>query len=623
MAVEMFTGRQEVTLSSGSRSLLMFSVLASLIFNSGIVHADEPATPKTVSDYTDLALGAITQGNYSGAAQQLRRAQSISPDDALLQNTLGAFLLNTGASSEAAEAFDRALKADKTDPLALYGRGLCRIATGDKIGAISNFDRSEANGGDKLILLMARRYSQWLIGASISMAHATLIDELQPAQMALQGMELLRKRENLKAKPLIEAALNQLQGDSILQPIGPLMTFDPKRGVDGGGIKTAAGSLKAPPIDKNVLRGGVEVSPNQQLEGVAYAAYDLDGQPLAVVNVFPFRYAFDTTRTLNGWHDLNVILYDSGINEINRTKRRVRISNPLPQLPGSEELQRDKTRSTLWKSLALRPDRRPLSYAMGEACRAQGETEMAKTWFLRTLALQGDYRDARQKWAACGGAVKSGSPVWGGPTDQKIVALTFDDGPKPGVTEPLLEILKQERAIGTFFIIGRHVIEYPELSRKIADAGMELANHSYTHPNLTKITSGRVIQEILQTQAAVMLVTGKTSKYVRPPGGNWNSAVAQSLSPWGLTPCMWTVDAYGSEVLGAQQVANAVLTQVRPGSIILMHNGKVSTLQALPTIIRELRKQGYRFVTVDDLVQRLYASRSRAPQIPAENRRIE
>ncbi len=622
-AVEMFTEGREVKFTSGRRSILMFAVSSSLVFILGIANANEPSTPKTVSDYADLALVAITQGNYTGAAKQVRQAQSVSPDDALLQNVLGTFLLNTGESSEAAEAFDRALKADKADALALYGRGLCRIAAGDKAGAISNFDRSEANGGDKPVLLVARRYSQWLMGASISMSDASFSEELKPAQLAIQGMELLRKRENLKAIPLIEESLSRLQGDEILQPTGPLMTFNPKRGVEGGGLKLPPGSLKAPPIDKDVLRGGVEVSPNQELQGVAYASYDLDGQPLSVVNVFPFRYAFDTTRVLNGWHVLNVTLYDSGIKEISKTKRKVRISNPLPELPGAEEAQREKTRSALWKALALRPDRRPLSYEMGETCRAQGDTNAAKTWYLRTLALQGDYRDARQKWASCGGKLKSGLPIWGGPTNQKIVALTFDDGPKPGVTEPLLEILKQEGAVGTFFVIGRHVTEFPELSRKIADAGMEFANHSYTHPNLTKISASRVVQEILQTQAAVQLTTGKTSKYVRPPGGNWNAAVAQSLRPWGVTPCMWTVDVYGSEVLGAQQVANAVLTQVRPGSIILMHNGKVSTLQALPTIIRELRKQGYRFVTVDDLVQRLYASRSRGTQIPAQNRIIE
>ena len=117
-------------------------------------------------------------------------------------------------------------------------------------------------------------------------------------------------------------------------------------------------------------------------------------------------------------------------------------------------------------------------------------------------------------------------------------------------------------------------------------------------------TPEQVAQEMLQTQAAVMSVTGKMPQFMRPPGGNWNASVAQVVRKWGLTPCMWTVDVYGSEVLGAQQVANAVLREVRPGSIILMHNGKVSTLQALPTILRELKARGYTFATVEALTRR-------------------
>jgi peptidoglycan/xylan/chitin deacetylase (PgdA/CDA1 family) len=113
---------------------------------------------------------------------------------------------------------------------------------------------------------------------------------------------------------------------------------------------------------------------------------------------------------------------------------------------------------------------------------------------------------------------------------------------------------------------------------------------------------------MLETQAAIMSVTGKMPRFMRPPGGNWNPAVAQVVREWGLTPCMWTVDVYGSEVLGAQQVANAVLREVQPGSIILMHNGKESTLQALPTILRELKARGYTFATVDALARRRSAA---------------
>jgi peptidoglycan/xylan/chitin deacetylase (PgdA/CDA1 family) len=246
-----------------------------------------------------------------------------------------------------------------------------------------------------------------------------------------------------------------------------------------------------------------------------------------------------------------------------------------------------------------------------------GDIPGARHWFARACAVHPDSPDARRAWTACGGAGTGGEAMWGGLPDEKVVALTFDDGPKPGLTEPLLDLLTAQGVPATFFVIGRHVMEYPDLTRKIDAAGMEIANHSYTHPNLTKISAEDVAREMMQTQAAVQVVTGKTPRYMRPPGGNWNPAVASIVRQWGLTPCMWTVDVYGSEVIGAQQVADAVLAQVRPGSVVLMHNGKLSTLQALPTIIKELRTRGYAFATVDALARRLAASQEAARQAAA------
>jgi peptidoglycan/xylan/chitin deacetylase (PgdA/CDA1 family) len=203
---------------------------------------------------------------------------------------------------------------------------------------------------------------------------------------------------------------------------------------------------------------------------------------------------------------------------------------------------------------------------------------------------------------------ESGRALYTGRSDEKLVALTFDDGPKPGVTEPLLDLLTAEHVRATFFVIGRHMQEYPALAKATAAAGMEIANHSYTHRSLTSLTPFEATREMLQTQAAVLALTGQLPRFVRPPGGNWNNRVAAIAREWGLTPCMWSVDVFDSEIISARKVAEAVLTQVKPGSIILMHNGKVSTLQALPTILKELRSRGYHFVTVTELAKRVAQS---------------
>jgi peptidoglycan/xylan/chitin deacetylase (PgdA/CDA1 family) len=271
---------------------------------------------------------------------------------------------------------------------------------------------------------------------------------------------------------------------------------------------------------------------------------------------------------------------------------------------------RDWILAALWAALTLRPDRCALACTLGTAYQTLGQWGAARKWFLRALAVQPDHAAARAQMQACGGLQPGSAAIWGGLPTERLIALTFDDGPKPGITEPLLDILIQYQAPATFFVIGRHVTAYPELTRRIAQAGMELANHSYTHPNLTKLSEAQIARELLRTQAAVQAVTGQVPRFVRPPGGNWSAKVADVSRQCGLTPCMWTVDVYGSEVIGAQEVANAVLSQVRPGSIILMHNGKANTLQALPVILRELRARGYTFVTVETLARRLFAAKA-------------
>lgn len=572
----------------------------------------------------EIAIRRLSEGNYSAAAQNLRKAMEVTPDDALLNSAAGAVAVSTGDVDTARSAFEHALHSDANDSLALYGLGLARLANGDRAGALSSFDRSEAAGGDRTYLLVARRYTQWLSGAQVAVGGAGVSEQLAPAQGAVQAMQSAREGSWREAAAQMQTALAAMPGDPILEANGLLMNFDPARPLTAGAPKLPAGSLTVVP-DKGAITGSVELSPDGSLDGVGYVSYELDGQPMGIVNVRPFTYAWDTRRVKNGRHSLTIILHDRAINELARTSRNVRVVNTGAEDGASAEEARNRDRAMVWQALALKPGRCSSAYALGLAYRAMGQAHAAQNWFARCIAIQPDYRDARRQWASCGGVTGGiGEALWGGLTTEKVVALTFDDGPKPGVTEPLLDILRQERVPATFFVIGRHVMEYPDLTRQIAESGMEIANHSYTHPNLTHLSEMDVAREVMKTQAAVQSVTGRAPRFLRPPGGNWNPKVANTARSWGLTPCMWTVDVYGSEVIGAQQVADAVLAQVKPGSIILMHNGKVSTLQALPTIIRALRSRGYAFATVDTMQKRLGSARAAARAQSGDSRqRIE
>lgn len=597
------------------RAAQIASIFGSVI--AALSLAPLTALAQASDDPVDLAIQRLTDEKYAMAAQYLRRSLEIRPDDAVVNITAGAVALQTGELAIAQKAFEQAQRSDPKDPLAAYGLGLALLARGERSGASVCFDRAQSLGGDVSYLVTAKRYVQWLAGVQIDVAGAAFPGPLQPAQSMLSGMQSARNGSTQQAIALLESAVGALDGDPLVEMSGAPMSFDASRPIASGATRLPAGSL-AVATDQGILSGSVEISPDKPSRGIAFASFEVDGQPLSIVNVWPFVYTLDTSRLSNGRHTLTVILQDGALNEVSRTNRKIRVFNSNIDPVKADDVGAAR-RAALWRALRLTPGRAAAYYQIGILNRRLNRTAVAYAWFARAAAIDPNYRDVRSQWAACGGSATGSEAIWGGSTAEKVVALTFDDGPKPGVTEPLLEILKQERVPATFFVIGRHVIEYPELTRQIYDAGMEIANHSYTHPNLTKLSAGDVTREVMQTQAAVQAVTGKAPRFLRPPGGNWNPKVASVVRSWGLTPCMWTVDVYGSEVIGAQQVADAVLAQVKPGSIILMHNGKVSTLQALPTIIRALRARGYAFATVDTLERRLGTLRSIVT--PAEPRR--
>jgi len=196
----------------------------------------------------------------------------------------------------------------------------------------------------------------------------------------------------------------------------------------------------------------------------------------------------------------------------------------------------------------------------------------------------------------------AGRAVWRGTAARKVVALTFDDGPQPGITEALVDLLAREKAPSTFFVLGRHAAAYPDLVKRMADCGMQVENHTYTHPNLTLLPPPRVERELLRTMAAVRAATGKATRYFRPPGGNIDEAVSRTAARLGMAPCMYTVGGDRLEKTSADDLVRYVLAKARPGSIILLHNGRLTTIQALPRIIEGLRRRGYGFVTVNGLV---------------------
>jgi len=561
--------------------------------------------------YTALqgALDSLAKGEIAAAGKLLQTALEVQPDHGLVQNVVGAIWLYAGEPRKARAAFEQAAQSPADKSLARYGMGLALLAEGSFVAAQKSFSAANEDSPNPDGLELAQLYTRWL--ASNTPLPERPIDDsgnIAAGFAVLKGMEQRAKRANSTAQKQLESALNAPENTLLRQSWGLLMTFEKAKPLTSGYPPTPL-KLEVAKSSEEVYRGNVSLQMDTQSASTAYVMYEVDGQPIGLVNTSPYTVTWNSTSVPNGLHELKITQMNSNGAEIQKTVKRIRVVNTEAEPNGADRDKQNRLRTRLANLLVLQPDRCATAYTLGELALQAGEREKAQGWFWRAAAIRPDYREVRQKLLACGGMEVAGEPVYGGLPTEKLVALTFDDGPKPGMTEPLLELLTEAKAPSTFFVIGRHVTANPRLAKKITEAGMEIANHSYTHRNLARLTPSELEQEIVQTQAAVLFATGKLPHFLRPPGGNWSDAVATSVQKWGVTAGFWTVDVYGAEVINAQEVAKMVLEQVRPGSVVLMHNGKANTLQSLPTILRELKRRGYTFVTMKTLETRLQSAK--------------
>ena len=187
--------------------------------------------------------------------------------------------------------------------------------------------------------------------------------------------------------------------------------------------------------------------------------------------------------------------------------------------------------------------------------------------------------------------------------DQPYIAMTFDDGPSAENTPRLLEILKQRNIKATFFLIGQNAAANPDIVRRILAEGHEVGNHSWTHPQLSRLSDDRVTAEITKTQDAVKDVSGYIPTLLRPPYGAITSRQREWIAnQFGLNIILWSVDPFDWKRPGASVITQRILSQVRPGSIVLSHDIHKQTVDAMPATLDALIAKGYKFVTVSQLI---------------------
>jgi peptidoglycan-N-acetylglucosamine deacetylase len=186
------------------------------------------------------------------------------------------------------------------------------------------------------------------------------------------------------------------------------------------------------------------------------------------------------------------------------------------------------------------------------------------------------------------------------PRTGRQVALTIDDGPATPYTAQVLDVLEQFGVVATFCMVGRQVSGRPDLARMVAERGHLLANHTWGHADLTRLSASRLGDEIDRAQDIIHRSTGRAPTFFRAPYGAWSGRVTEACATRGLRPLGWSVDPQDWARPSVPVLVSRLLRDTTPGSILLEHDGggdRSQTVAALKVVLPRLLEEGYRFVT--------------------------
>jgi peptidoglycan/xylan/chitin deacetylase (PgdA/CDA1 family) len=205
---------------------------------------------------------------------------------------------------------------------------------------------------------------------------------------------------------------------------------------------------------------------------------------------------------------------------------------------------------------------------------------------------------------------QSGEIVWRVPTRRKVVALTFDDGPDPKYTPAVLALARRTGIKLTFFLVGREIRHYPDLAKQEAADGHAIGNHTWSHPVLTSEGEQGDLSELERCEDEIERICGGRTHLFRPPKGRWDGDTFVAAAALGYRMILWSVALEHHDATTPEAMAQRVLNQVTPGMIILAHDGapngpvdRSKTMRALPLLVDGLRAEGYKLVTVPELMQ--------------------
>ncbi len=560
------------------------------------------AAEKTYLDWVSDGLAAIEAGRMPDAVESLQQALVANENDPLAHCALGFALLVGGRPpSDANGEFAAATQLDPDCAEAKYGLGLVALAKPD-LGEAGTLFAQAQQMQTEINMAGTIGYVKSLAGGSYDPPAGNPYDE---SLQALRALALMKTGSYGDAESIWHNLQAKAYRTGCGERLGCSMTFDRAKPLAltgwpvGKSYRPAAASRRKLPTVSGNVSLKADLSKAQEVHIVSFF---VDGAFVGMSNTAPFNYIWDTRKTPNGVHVVKIEGSDSRSAVVTSKSMTVVVANQGERLPSAQVTgeRADKLWQRLWACMCIKPSAATVNYNIALCAGRRGDRDAEKAALERVLAADPDRTDAATRLSALYGPAAHAAPLYRGSTSKKVIALTFDDGPKSD-TDRILDILKAKDVKATFFVVGKQVDTYPDTVKRIAADGHQIGCHTYNHRDLEYLTESEITQEFFKTTATVRMLTGREVRYLRPPGGHEGKKLPAVARRFGLTTVFWTANCSPYEGKSQKKLFEYVVSSAKPGGIVLLHNLELVTVQALPDIIDALRRKGYEFVTVSEL----------------------